>query len=184
MCLIQSLQKSTAAFVNVQLVQFSENISLIHKGQHGGLKNYRCGDRIYDVVARNIQMRGLANHLYIDFNRAFNSVPHETLWSVLGAYLPSKNLYPNPVDKPVVHGTPHSSYKLQTGVRQGSAASPTLSVLSSMCYFLTSTSFHFNPLTPACMLLSTTFVSEAIQQRTWKQFFTFLTPRLGPLVWT
>ena len=35
----------------------------------------------------------------------------------------------NPVDKPVVHGTPHSSYKLQRGVRQGCPASPTLFIL-------------------------------------------------------
>ena len=135
-CLIQSLQKLTAAFLNDQLVQFSEKFSLIHKSQHGGLKNHRCGDHIYDVVARNIQMGGPAYHLYIDFNKAFNSVPHETLWSVLRAYqLPDsmieafKNLNSNPVDKPVVHGTPHSSYKLQRGVRQGCPASPTLFIL-------------------------------------------------------
>ena len=81
-------------------------------------------------------MGGPAYHLYIDFNKAFNSVPHETLWSVLRAYqLPDsmieafKNLYSNPVDKPAVHGTPHSSYKLQRGVRQGCPASPTLFIL-------------------------------------------------------
>ena len=34
---------------------------------------------------------------------------------------------------------------------------------SSMCYFLTSISFHFNSLTQACMLLSTTFFSEGIK---------------------
>ena len=190
-CLIPSLQTLTAAFLNDQLVQFSEKFSLIHKSQHGGLKNHRCGDHIYDVVARNIQMGGPAYHLYIDFNKAFTSVPHETLWSVLRAYqFPDstieafKNLYSNPVDKPVVHGTPHSSYELQRGVRQGAQQVQPYPFYSSMCYFLTSTSFHFNPLTPACMLLSTTFFSEAIQQRTWKRVLTFLTPRLGPLVWT
>ena len=78
-------------------------------------------------------MGGPAYHLYIDFNKAFNSVPHETLGSVLGAYqFPDsmieafKNLYSNPVYKWVVHGSPQSSYKLQRGVRQGCPASPTL----------------------------------------------------------
>ena len=40
-----------------------------------------------------------------------------------------KSLYSNPVDKPVVQGTPHSSYKRQRGVRHGCLASPTLFIL-------------------------------------------------------
>ena len=126
----------TAALLNDQLVQFSKQIPLIHKFQHGVLKNHRCGGHIYDAVARNIQIRGPDLSSVFFFNKAFNSVPHETLWSVLRAYqLPDsmieafKNLYSNPVDKPVVHGTPHSSYKFQRGVRQRCPASPTLFIL-------------------------------------------------------
>ena len=49
-CLIQSIVKLAATWQCAQLTAFTSRHSLLHKCQHGGLKNHRCGDHIYDVV--------------------------------------------------------------------------------------------------------------------------------------
>ena len=148
---IQSLQTWTAAFLYNELLQSSETLSVNHKREHGALKNHRCVDHIYYVVDRKIQMGGPPDHLYIDFNKALNSVPHETLLSVPGAQqFPDpmtdafENLYSNPVDKQFVHGTPDSSYIVQRCVHRGCPISHALFILfiNVSLFNITWLSFH------------------------------------------
>ena len=85
----------------------------IHPCQHGGLRNHRCGDHIYDVVSRMLQSKGRLYHLYIDFNKAFKSVPLHALWHTLHGYgLPTnliesiESMYTHAYEQPIVDGIP------------------------------------------------------------------------------
>ena len=82
-CLIQTLVKLTAVSQCQQLSEETRQNELLHLCQHGGLQQHRCGDHIYDVVARTLLGKGRLYHLYIDFDKAFNSVPLAALWRVL-----------------------------------------------------------------------------------------------------
>ena len=84
--------------------------------------------------------------LYIDFDKAFNSVPLSTLWTVLehsnlsrAAITSAKNLYASPVDAPknIGHG-PHSYVQVR-GLRHGCPNSPLLFIIylnSLFSYFV------------------------------------------------
>ena len=81
-CLIQTLVKFTAVWQCQQLTRVTKTHGLLHLCQHGGLQHHRCGDHMYDVVSRALLSKGRLYHLYIDFNKAFNSVPLAALWRV------------------------------------------------------------------------------------------------------
>ena len=53
---------------------------LIHPCQHGSIKSHRCGGHIYAMVGRMLQCKGRLHHLYLYFNKAFNSVSLKALW--------------------------------------------------------------------------------------------------------
>ena len=108
---------------------------LIHKTQSGGLPNRRCSDHIFQLLAK-YQNCPASYSLYIDFNKAFNSVPHGSLFQTLEHYrLPSplirliRGLYRDPRDYPVVNGHTGASHLRTRGVRQGCPLSPILFVL-------------------------------------------------------
>ena len=80
----------------------------------------------------------LSYNFYIDFNKAFNSVPHNTPLTVLHHYrLPSElvtlvqRLYLHPLDAPLVNNTTPIQYLQTRGVRQGCPLSPLLFILYS-----------------------------------------------------
>ena len=50
-CLILTLVKLAAAWQCEQLTALTQQHRLVHPCQHGGLRNHRCGDHIYDVVS-------------------------------------------------------------------------------------------------------------------------------------
>ena len=85
-CLIQTLVKLSAAWQCQLLTGETRTHQLLHLCQHGGLQLHRCGDHIYDVVACTLLGQGRLYHLYMDFNKAFNSVPLKALWTVLRGY--------------------------------------------------------------------------------------------------
>ena len=135
-CLIQTLVKLAAVWQCAQLTDLTHRHSLLHKCQHGGLKHHRCGDHIYDVVSRMLLSKGRLYHLYIDFKKAFNSVPLDALWATLPGYgLPTtlvssiKRMYQHAVDQPMVNGTTTAGHAQKRGVRQGCPLSPLLFIL-------------------------------------------------------
>ena len=132
-CLIQTLVKLSAAWQCAWLSDLTHQYQLMHKFQHEGLKNHRCGDHIYDVVSGMLQSKGRLYHLYIDFNKAFNSIPLAALWTTLRGYgLPKEliasiqRLYVYVVDQPLVNGILTGGHAQKRGVCQGCPLSPLL----------------------------------------------------------
>ena len=75
-------------------------------------------------------------NIYVDFNKAFNSVPRQALWTSLThlGFSPQladtiKRLYINPQEFPRMQGFTEGSYRLHREVRQGCPISPLLFVL-------------------------------------------------------
>ena len=132
-CLIQTLVKISAAWQCAQLSDLTHQYQLMHKCQHGGLKNHQCGDHIYDVVSRMLQSKGRLYHSYIDFNKALNSIPLAAFRTTLRGYgLPEEliasiqRLYVYAVNQPLVNGIPTGGHAQKRGVRQGCPLSPLL----------------------------------------------------------
>ena len=64
------------------------------------------------MVSRILRSKGHPYHLYIDFNKAFNSVPLRALWTTLRGYgLPEalissiQRLYDHATDQPLINGS-------------------------------------------------------------------------------
>ena len=89
LCQMQTPVKLIAVWQCQQLSEETWQHELLHLCQQGGLQQHRCGDHIYDVVARSLLGKGRLYHLYIDFNKACNSVPLAALWRVMrGVWTP------------------------------------------------------------------------------------------------
>ena len=78
--------------------------------QHGRLRKHQCSDHILHVKAKYANVTG-SYALYIDFNKAFNSVPHRELFQVLehnsfwtAAIDIVTRLYSTPLDTPIING--------------------------------------------------------------------------------
>ena len=100
--------------------------------QHGGLRKHQCSDHILHVKAKYPNVTG-SYAPYIDFNKAFNSVPHRELFQVLehngfstAAIDIIKRLYSTPLDAPIINGQTPVQYFQRRGVRQGCPLSPLL----------------------------------------------------------
>ena len=109
--------------------------SLIHTSQIGGLRNRRTSDHTFHLITKFHDVPS-SYSLYIDFNKAFNSVPQPTMWQVLQHMrFPQQlitllqNLYAHPEDSPLVEGHTYTSSLQTRGVRQGCPLSPVLFVL-------------------------------------------------------
>ena len=110
-------------------------VPLHYPSQLGGLQNRRTADHIFHLIAK-FQSIPQSYSLYIDFNKAFNSVPEPTMWRVLdhmGIPPPLTNLlrmlYRYAEDSPLVEGHTYTSLLQTTGLRQGCPLSPLLFVL-------------------------------------------------------
>ena len=130
--LLNSVYKIIATHANRELLAAAIEHSIIHPTQFGGLPNRRCQDHIFNLLSTFRESVG-SYSLYIDFNKAFNSVPHTTLFTVLSRLnFPTplvnliQSLYRAPRDFPVVSGHTHSSHLQTRGVRQGCPMSPIL----------------------------------------------------------
>ena len=133
--LLNTLYRIAATHAAKHLYEISSFYGLIHKTQFRGLPNRRCSDHIFQLLAK-YQNCPASYSLYIDFNKAFNSVLHGSLFKTLEHYrLPSplirpiRGLYQAPRDYPVVNGHTGASHLQTRGVRQGCPLSPILFVL-------------------------------------------------------
>ena len=130
--LLNSLYKLVSTHLVDQLSSHTLTHKLLHPSQHGGLPSHRTADHIHHITA--LQSRNTPSyHLYIDFNKVFNSIPRSALWSTLIHYnLPSQLitalqiLYHYPKEIPLINGETHHHFTLLRGVKQGCPLSPLL----------------------------------------------------------
>ena len=80
--LSNSVYKIVAPHANRELLAAAIEHSIIHPTQFDGLPNRRCQDHIFHLLSKFRESAG-SYSLYIDFNKAFNSVPDTTLFMVL-----------------------------------------------------------------------------------------------------
>ena len=130
--LLNSVYKRIATHANRELLATAIEHSSIHPTQFGGLPNRRCQDHIFNLLSTFRESAG-SYSLYIDFNKAFNSVSHTTLFTVLTRLnFPTplvsliQSLYRAPRDFPVVSGHTHSFHLRTRGVQQVCPMSPIL----------------------------------------------------------
>ena len=98
--------------------------------QHGGLPGHQCAGHLYHLKALYAKSKE-SYSLFIDFNKAFNSVPHGTLWTVLErAHFSTstisliKQLYSLPQNSPIINGrTPHAYFQTR-GLDRGVPSLP------------------------------------------------------------
>ena len=133
--LLNTLYKIVPTHAARQLYEFSPFYGLIHKTQYGGLPNRRWSDHTLQMLAKYQKCPALYSR-YIDFNKAFNSMPHRSLFRTLEhSRLPSslirliRSLYRPPCDYPAVHGHTGASNLQTRGVQQSCPTSPILFVL-------------------------------------------------------
>ena len=122
--LLQTIYKILASYAATALTFYATKYNLLHHSEYGGIPDLRTTDHILTVIS-NISLHRDIYHLYLDLNKAFNSVPHQALWQILHNYnLPKhiisliQNLYSNPADYFTVNGFSLLAAMTIRGLRQ------------------------------------------------------------------
>ena len=130
--LLNSVYKIIATHANRELLAAAIEHSIIHPTQFRGPPYRRCQDHIFNLLSKSRESTG-SYSLYMDFNKALNSVPHTTLFPVLTRLnFPTplvsliQSLYRAPRDFPVLSGHKHSSHLQARGVWLGCPMLPIL----------------------------------------------------------
>jgi hypothetical protein len=130
------LAKLYATLFNERLTHWAESNGLRAMGQAGFREDYRCSDHLLVLRTLVEQQRRVKSPLYtcfVDFKKAFDSIPRDLLWAKLGGlgvhgwFLDGiKALYGK---VPMAVKTPQgltSAFESVMGVKQGCPLSPTL----------------------------------------------------------
>ena len=132
MALLNSIYKILASYGASTLTHYSTTYKLTNNTQYGGLPNHRTTDHIFPMIA-HLSLHPDIYNLYLDLNKAFNSVPHNTLWKFPSNYnIPTyrinliKKLFAAPYDYPIVNGFALFAAHCIPGLRQGCPMSPIL----------------------------------------------------------
>ena len=80
--LLTSTYKVLASYATHVITFLTLEHSLLSASQFEGLPNHRCTDHIFSMIS-NLSTNPDLYHLYLDLNRAFNSVPHQALFQIL-----------------------------------------------------------------------------------------------------
>ena len=76
--LLNCIYKILATFACKHLCAHAFAHNILSEIQHGGLPGYQCADHLYHLKALYAKSKK-SYSLFIDFNKAFNSMPHGTL---------------------------------------------------------------------------------------------------------
>ena len=145
---LNTVYNLVATFTCRHLQQQTLTHTLLSPIHNRGLHRHQCADHIYHLKSLYARSKSIYP-LYIDFNKAFNSVPLSTLWTVLehsnlfrAAIMSVKHLYASPVDALIINGHYPHSYVQARGLQQGCPLFPLLFIkyLNTLfSYFLANT---------------------------------------------
>ena len=130
--LITSIYNVLASYATNVITLLTLEHPLLSSSQIGRLPNHRCTDHIFSMIAK-LCTKPDFYHLYLDLNKAFNSVPHQALFHILRNYnFPPfiitliQQLYGFPADLASVNNHTLQEAMSTRGDRQGCPLSPIL----------------------------------------------------------
>ena len=130
------LAKLYAMVLEARASSWAEHVKCRAKGQAGFRKDFRTTDQVFIIQTLIQQARQEKRKLYccfVDFKKAFDLVPRQTLWKVLeqrgmtGKVLTSlQSMYAADKACVLTHQGPTDLFECNIGVKQGCPASPLL----------------------------------------------------------
>jgi hypothetical protein len=133
--LLNSLFQLVSYIIQERLVRIVEGSNILEPGQGGFRARRGCDINVHklDSITREDQKKTSNTFVRIDvdFENAFNNVPHENLWAVLRAFeIPDidllETIYAVATVRLAQERVKMGGITFDTGVQQGSVLSPTL----------------------------------------------------------
>ena len=134
--LTSSSCKLLETMIRDDIIKHLEEKNLLSKEQHGFRSGHSCNTQLLEVVhdwAEAAELLYPVDIVYLDYQKAFDSVPHERLLNKLYAYLIRgkiltwiRNFLTNRTQRVTVCGVSSNQVNVTSGIPQGSVLGPLL----------------------------------------------------------